>query len=218
MHKHMRSLGVPTLLVANLAMPLSANALLIDRDWVALNDAALTYDTDTGLEWLDVTVTAGLSYNDVTAELGAGGAYEGFSFATRQQILSLFSAVGLQEIPNVPEPMGGGEQIQELLSHWGVTWNLGSGERTEFLTADTDGLNPGEHWSGRVFWLASGDTGVSATLYVRADDYAVSTIGSALVRSVAVVPVPAAAWLLLSGLLGLTGFARCRKELDTIKR
>ena len=158
----------------------SSHAALISRDWITVNDAALTYDTDTGLEWLDITVTAGFSYNEVTAELGVGGAYEGFEFASRQQVIDLFLAVDLQEIPNFPSAEG--SKIQELLSYWGVTWYLGTGERTEFLTSNTSGLLSDEHWTGRVFWLEGGDTGATATIYVRDDDYKGFTIGSALVR------------------------------------
>jgi len=186
----------------------TAQAALIETDWMVTNDAALTFDSVSGLEWLDITVTAGLSYNDVAAELGVGGAYEGFSFASSQQVAGLFSAVGLGEIPNVPELLGGGEQIQTLLGYWGVTWDLGTGERTEFLTSNTTGLLAGEHFTGRVFWLDIGDTGVTAEYLARGDDYANITIGSALVRTVSPVPVPTAVWLFSSGLIGLISFSR----------
>ena len=189
----------------------TTQAALIEADWVAANDTALTFDSATGLEWLDITTTAGLSYNEVAAELGAGGAYEGFSFASSQQVAGLFSAVGLGEIPNVLEFLGGGEEIQTLLGYWGVTWYLGTGERTEFLTSNTTGLLPGEHFTGRLFWLEVGDTGVTAEYLARADDYANPTIGSALVRTASPVPVPASFWLLASGLVGLFGFLRKAK-------
>jgi len=188
----------------------TAQAVLVERNWQSTGDNALTLDTDTGLEWLDITSTSNMSYNEVFAELGTGGTYEGFSFASQEQILGLFSAVDLAEIPNVPEFLGGEEQIQSLLNVWGVTWNLGTGERTEFLTSNTDGLNANEHWAGRVFWLASGDTGSASMLYSRNDDYKSLTIGSALVRTASPVPLPAAFWLFSSGLIGLTGFIRRR--------
>jgi len=190
------------------ALTTSAHAALIQHDWETVNDTALTYDTTTGLEWLDITVTAGLSYNEVAAELGTGGAYEGFSFASKQQVLNLLTAVDLQEIPNVPEYLGGEDQIQTLLSSWGVTWNLGTGERTEFLTSNTEGLASGEHWTGRMFWLAVGDTGVTAEYLARDDNYSNLTIGSALVRAASPVPVPAAVWLFGSGLIVLFGITR----------
>jgi hypothetical protein len=33
----------------------------------------LTLDTATGFQWLDVTVTQGLSWNDMNSQLAAGG-------------------------------------------------------------------------------------------------------------------------------------------------
>ena len=35
-------------------------------------------DTATGLDWLDVTTTSNLSYNDVSAQLGVSGALDGW--------------------------------------------------------------------------------------------------------------------------------------------
>lgn len=49
-------------------------------------------DETTGLEWLDVTATVGLSYNRVTNTLlGAGEQYEGWSYATGDQFTALLS-------------------------------------------------------------------------------------------------------------------------------
>jgi hypothetical protein len=39
-------------------------------------------DTNTGLIWLDLTVTANQSYNYVSSQLAPGGAYDGWRFAT----------------------------------------------------------------------------------------------------------------------------------------
>jgi hypothetical protein len=197
-----------TLLLLVLALP--SQAALVQRDWLSTEDAVLTYDTDSGLEWLDVTVTAGMSYNEVALQLGAGGVYEGFTFASDQQVVDLFSAVDLQEIPNAPSSEG--PKIQQLLSFWDVTWYLGTGERTEFLTSNTDGLNGGAHWSGRVFWLEGGDTGAAAQLYERSDDFKSFTVGSALVRTASPVPVPAAIWMFGAGLIGISGFIRRKKQ------
>lgn len=159
-----------------------ADAALIERDWQISGDAALTYDTATGLEWLDLTVTAGMSYNEVAAELEGGGAYDGFAFASEQQVTELFNSADLQELPLGKS--GEGPKIQALLQLWGVLWDLGSGERSEFITANTDGLDSGEHWTGRLVWTELGDTGVSARISVRNDDYKNVTIGSGLARPV----------------------------------
>jgi hypothetical protein len=164
-----------------------ANSALVERDWLAVNDGALTYDTETGFEWLDISVTANYSYNEILSQLGPGGDCEGFDFATSEQVIGLFSAVNLQEIPSGISTEG--SKIQELLQYWSVTWDLGTGERTEFLTANTQGLNPGQHWAGRVFWLELGMAGAAVEMYIHDDNFKASGVGSALVRPAVSVAV-----------------------------
>ena len=41
----------------------NANATIISTDWRITGDNLITQDTDSGLEWLDLTVTDGLSYS-----------------------------------------------------------------------------------------------------------------------------------------------------------
>lgn len=68
-----------------------------------LNDSSLptssdgmniTRDTSTNLEWLDLTVTTGSSFNDVSAQLTAGGTLDGFRFATTSEVAALWSSFG----------------------------------------------------------------------------------------------------------------------------
>ncbi|MEO0974651.1 MAG: hypothetical protein AAFX85_16300, partial [Pseudomonadota bacterium] len=42
----------------------------------------VTVDTETGLEWLDWSVTRNRSFDDISAELMAGGEFDGFRYAT----------------------------------------------------------------------------------------------------------------------------------------
>jgi hypothetical protein len=65
-----------------MAFALNANAALIG---ITDHDDYLT-DTKTGLDWLDVTATLGMSYTDVTAQLSSGGLYEGWQYATAAQV------------------------------------------------------------------------------------------------------------------------------------
>jgi len=178
MHR-LTTLGIYATILASIGTP--ANAELIERDWQSTGDAALTYDTETGLEWLDITLTAAQSWNEVASQLITGGIYDGFSFATEEQTLGIFGAVGLHE-----HPLGNttaGNKIQRLQSFWGVTWDLGTGGRTAFLTAHTDGLPAGQHWLGRIVWLDPDNTGVTATYEGVDDTFASTNNGSALVRS-----------------------------------
>ncbi len=72
-----------------------ANADLVEEDLFTLGDGLVTYDTDTGLYWLDLTVTTNLSYNDVLNEISEGGSLEGFWYATTADIDTLQVSAGL---------------------------------------------------------------------------------------------------------------------------
>ena len=80
-----------------ITMPFQAHADLVRADDPAFGAGTdgfnLTRDTATGLEWLDLTLTKGLSYNAVAG--GAGGFIAaGFSFATESQVSTLFTSAG----------------------------------------------------------------------------------------------------------------------------
>lgn len=77
-------------LALQLALP--ASAALIARDLVAPGDELLTFDTDTGLEWLDLTATQGLSFNQ--AEASSFVSVDGFRHATTVEVTALFQHAG----------------------------------------------------------------------------------------------------------------------------
>lgn len=49
-------------------------------------------DTDTDLQWLDVTETVNRSYSDISAQFGTGGEYAGWRYATRNEFVSLLES------------------------------------------------------------------------------------------------------------------------------
>jgi hypothetical protein len=73
----------------SLAMMGSASAEYMSLDWQEEGDELAFLDVDAGLEWLKLTETAGLSLNDVQAELGVGGIYEGWRLATVDEVESI---------------------------------------------------------------------------------------------------------------------------------
>lgn len=93
-----------TLLLTILTASLS-QAALIERDWLAPGDALLTYDPNTGLEWLDVsqTILSRFSTSRITDEaaddailqLQPGGALEGFNLASRADVEQLAVSAGV---------------------------------------------------------------------------------------------------------------------------
>jgi hypothetical protein len=60
----------------------------------------LTRDTSTGLDWLDTTLSANLSYNQVSSQFGPGGLFEGFRYATLAEIAVFWSNAGISPVPN----------------------------------------------------------------------------------------------------------------------
>lgn len=55
----------------------------------------LTLDTETGLEWLDVTLSTNRAMLDVRANLATGGDYQGFRFASLPEVESLIDHFGV---------------------------------------------------------------------------------------------------------------------------
>jgi hypothetical protein len=74
--------------VSLIALPAAANANLVDRGLV-------TYDTRSGLEWLDLSQTQGLSFDQVSTQLGTGGLYAGYRYATSLEAQGLLTEFGL---------------------------------------------------------------------------------------------------------------------------
>ena len=66
----------------------SATATLINGDWKTAGDNLITSD-DYGLEWLDLTVTANRSYDDVSSKLGPGEEFDGWRYASLEEISAI---------------------------------------------------------------------------------------------------------------------------------
>lgn len=209
-----------SLFLCLLALP--GQAAIIDN---TISSNYLT-DTTSGLDWLRVTDTSG-TYNEVLAQMGVGGQYEGWSYATGEQLntLLLNMGVGAQTCSDGFDFCGQSEnendvdQVRYLVSLMGRT----DGERgiigllaDEFSPSDI-GLPDSEYWQDRQ-WTATvfdfvGNYYPEEPVYVKIhsgfqkrgydpeSDLVLST-GSFLVRP-SEVPLPAAFWLFASGLAGL---------------
>ena len=92
-------------------MVLSINLVNVDAGLMGVHDPTvvgngasptdgfnLTRDTATGLEWLDLTLSTGLSFNDVSASFGTGQAFDGFRYATLDEIQHLLGSVQPQSL------------------------------------------------------------------------------------------------------------------------
>ena len=71
-----------------LTLSIGANAVIVSLD-SEFGPDTITRDTTTGLDWLDVTETRGLSYNYVKANMGDGSAYRASLDQSLAEILLL---------------------------------------------------------------------------------------------------------------------------------
>ena len=189
------------LIASTLVLSNSVNAVLIDN-------GILTLDDETGLQWLDVTETLGMTYAEA-------GALEGFRYATASEIEDLMSKVLPSYSPTTRESDGQKymnssdpsiiaevEAYQELFGFI----NRSGGYGTYFYYLDETGSF--DIWNA-TNWLSSIQIAGGPGNTVDASPFALngnSLYGTYLVASA--VPVPAAAWLFGSGLIGLIGVAR----------
>ena len=70
-------IGLVVLLLSVTIVSNPARAELISEDSL-YGTNTITLDTATGLRWLDVTLSTGISYDEILVELEPGGTFEGF--------------------------------------------------------------------------------------------------------------------------------------------
>jgi len=180
----------------------NASAVLVDN-------GTFTTDTRTGLDWLDIIQTENMSYNQVTAQLGTGGLFEGWVYATNAQVSEFFTSAGGTPPYDLSNTTNIGV-VAPLVNLWGPTSPLVGTDSIVFITGD-ESLSAGSN-TRNVGSLGAGisyDQMRLSNTFVP-DDIIDPLYGSALVR-VSSVPVPGAIWLFGSGFLGLIEIARRRK-------
>ena len=209
-HRHRRA-GTVALVAAITALTATAGATLTSSDWQNPDDGLLTIDSDTGLRWLDWSYTANRSYNDVFSELGDGGEFEGFRYATEAEMRTLYANAGAVFIPPIDGFDPGNIPALLLLSDlFGHTYAGGAeaiygleGNASEQQSALGDW--PG---SGTSHHMASAFNEGSGQIAVRwlnmNDESAADFLGHALVM----VPAPGT---IVLGALGSLGLIRRRR-------
>ena len=201
------------LTVILLVFSINTNAALIDK-------GIYTTDTSSGLDWLDLTETSGLSYRNVSSELGAGGIYDGWVYATSSQVVTLWSnfSIDLQSGASVIVSVGLDSNLEFASTLLGNTRCLDNCLDTPFGTMGiTETFGPASHPSGYRKVLGVTYFGVNDTTFYTIDDFqsfspngSVTWAGSYLVRP-SIVPVPASIWLFGSGFLYLVSIVRRKK-------
>ena len=163
-----------------------------------------------------------MSYNEVSAQLGAGGAFEGWTYATTTQVEGLWTAFGgdpnhydgwstqnngLFDViaPYVGDLVFGESDTYEAGD--GYSWWITATPQEDTTTIKLDVMVTSDAYSNPRAELEDSFGRLQGVGDLPLD-YGADYLGSALVRPTAVVPVPPAVWLFGSGLLGLIGVAR----------
>lgn len=209
----------------------NVSAISIPSNYI--DNGGYTTNKKLGLDWLDLSYTFGVAYNDASnaVALVEGG---GWTYATNEQVNTLFNdffpdwtasdlngtSSGQLE-PNlafgidVPEI----EAFHELFngSTWfgdGYEFNVASGLYRDELDIlrmmGTSYVDYTDIYNSDRYSIAGPDYYEDFDVY--ADNMPISRFddrfGMYLVRDVSAVPIPATAWLFGSGIIGLIGFAR----------
>ena len=83
--------------MSGLVVTADANAGLVSQDLSAAGDGLITYDSDTGLSWLDLTKTNWVPTADVLSGFGGYTTTLGFRYATGSEVATLFAHAGITE-------------------------------------------------------------------------------------------------------------------------
>ncbi|MCR9096422.1 MAG: PEP-CTERM sorting domain-containing protein [bacterium] len=193
----------------------------------------ITHDASTGLDWLDLTVTEGRSFDDIvgndgTDELGPGGDFEGFRYATA------FEVTGWQNGPQANSlyanfsfassfaSIGGFPLVRDFMSYLGCATGANCGSHgfvQGVCVADDTESSP--RWArieasisqGNDFGSVTGCSFTSPQTASPTNDSA-GSYGHFLVR----VPEPATGLMLATGIGGLAVLAHATTDRRRSRR
>ena len=75
-------------------MKQSANAEMFSAD-SSLGANTITYDSETGLKWLDITLSTSYSYDEILEEIKPGGIFAAYRLATDYELLAFWENAGI---------------------------------------------------------------------------------------------------------------------------
>ncbi|MBW1801600.1 MAG: PEP-CTERM sorting domain-containing protein [Deltaproteobacteria bacterium] len=197
-----------------MALQQSLWASLIVKDLVPLSgDSLVTLDDGTGLEWMDMPLTKGLSYMNVKNSSYVTEHH--FRFATEAELLQLYENLGMQKEPSSQFLSELYNPIHTLHDALGMTL-VASGQNAIYGFIGTEsGSIP---WYRSIYYDCCGLQGTGFQDYAYYDhiDRSVgyASEGFYMVRGGDPDPIPEPTTMLLlgSGLVGLAGFRRKFKK------
>ncbi len=175
------------------------------------------YDPNSGLEWLDLNLTAGQSYDSVSSGWGGYTTTMGFQFATRDQVIQLFDDAGATYLGTPATPTTADLAPANLLLGLLGTTLPQSGENRSWMFYDPSSeptLPSAGYVPSAVFGVGPIFAGYPEEGFFDVPgifptaDYASAEMASALVR---VVPEPSIGMLAML-CLGLSLHAMKRRE------
>lgn len=111
--------------VIALFVELGTRAEIVSVDDPVFGIGSITRDTVSGLEWLDLNLTTNKSVSEITSQLGSGGQFQGFRYATSAEVFDFFSHAGIPLIETRPFTVTGSPAniptVPDLMAVWGIT-------------------------------------------------------------------------------------------------
>lgn len=191
----------------------SVNATLMDH-------GNYLTDIQSGLDWRDLTDSVNRSFTDVSSQLGTGGDFEGWRYASTAELWQLIFNVSGVSITqhNVIYSFADGpiDSLLDLLGETatGTSIDTPIDRESQGMTSDVTGVPGGPfYYVSRLYdppeiITPASDTVITNYYGIR-NDTATEYVGSFLVRTSTTVPSPSSLLLLI---LGLAGLAIQRKQ------
>ena len=192
-----------------------AHAALVDN-------THYTTDTRTDLDWLDLNETFGSTYEYISSQMGEVGIYEGWNFASTEQLEGLLQSAGGSG-PYDGWSTSNNGVLDNVMSLWAVNenitdpyyrdvWSQWREMNVMYGTPDSSGfIRPANMFDMTFLENHATADFIRLSAYSKHVSEDLFEIGASALVRVTPVPVPAALWLFGSGLLGLLSISVRRR-------